>query len=60
MDRSALTDLTSLRVQNEQQEEVENLLSATLKYWLDREIQSKSFIEHLERTRNPGVYITGG
>ena len=60
MDRGTLTDLTSLRVQNEQQEEVENLLSATLKYWLDREIQSKSFIEHLERTRNPGVYITGG
>ena len=60
MDRCSLQDLASLRAQKELQEEVENLLSVALIYWLDREIQSKSFIEHLESIRRPGVYITGG
>ncbi len=53
-DRSSLSDLPSLRIQDGLGKELENLLSTTLKYWLDKEIQSKSFIEHLEHSGKAG------
>ena len=53
-DRSSLSDLPSLRLQDGLGTELENLLSTTLTYWLDKEIQSKSFIEHLEHSGKAG------
>ena len=57
LDRASLPELPMLRVPGGLQEEIKGLLSVTLKYWLDKEIRSKRFIEHLERTRQPGAYI---
>ena len=53
--RSSLEGASSLRADNDLGQELKILLSATLKYWLDKEIHSKSFLEHLGNPRNPGV-----
>ena len=47
--RASLPDLPSLRVQGGLQDEVRGLLSAALVFWLDREVRSRSFVEHLRR-----------
>ena len=57
LDRADLPELTNLRIRSGLSLELESLLSTTLKYWLDKEIRSKSFIEHLERSRPAGVYV---
>jgi len=57
LDRAPLQDITKLRISAGLQEGVKTLLAATLKYWLDKEIRSKSFMEHLEHSRPRGVYI---
>ena len=59
LDRGSLPELTSLLVQKDLQEELANVLSVTLRYWLDREIRSKTFLEHLQKREQIGVYITG-
>ena len=52
-----LSELTKLKVKNEQQDEVQNLLSVLLSYWLDSEIRSKSFMEHLHNMDKSTVYM---
>ena len=55
LDRSLLGEVPALLVQGGVREEIDHLLSLTLKYWVDREIRSKKFIDHLERTHWSGV-----
>ena len=59
LDRASLAQLPSLRLPVDTKDELDNLLSVTLKYWLDKEIRSKRFIEHLEQFRAVGVYTRG-
>ncbi len=56
LDRSDLPDIARFQVHGELEEELKSLLGATLKYWLDKEIQSKRFMEHLEHSHKSGVY----
>ena len=57
--RATLGELARLRTDIRLEEELKSLLSVALKYWLDREIQSKSFLEHLERHAPIEEYIRG-
>ena len=45
--RSSLEEACSLRLEPQLSRELTNLLSSTLKFWLDREIRSKTFLERL-------------
>ena len=56
LDGAALPDLLRLKVHHNLGEELSYLLSVTLRYWLDREIQSKSFLEHLQHRQRTEVY----
>jgi DNA repair protein RecO (recombination protein O) len=60
VDKAGLAQSSQLRVPSGLQDELKNLLSATLSYWLDREIRSKSFLEHLEHSHEPAVPAKGG
>ena len=55
IDRASLEELSMLRINAGLAAEIKNLLSVALKYWLDREIHSKTFIEHLEHSQKAGV-----
>ena len=59
LDRTGLPELYKLNIHGDLEEELKNLLSVTLKYWLDKEIQSKTFMEHLDRSQKAAVYIKG-
>ena len=59
LDRRSLPELSSLRVDKDLQNELADILSVTLTYWLDREIRSKTFLEHLQKRERIGVYIKG-
>ena len=59
LDRASLADLPTLRVASDLQGELKNLFSVTLRYWLDREIRSRKFMEHLEDAPRPEVYLSG-
>ena len=59
IDRASLPDLSQLRIDSDLQQELKDVLTATLKYWLDREIRSKRFLEHLENSAGLGVYTRG-
>ena len=50
LDRTYLPEVPTLLVNGGLQEELKNILSVSLRYWLDKEIQSKTFMEHLERS----------
>lgn len=54
-ERCQPSEAIKLRVPPTLREELQGLLLAALKYWLDKEIQSKSFMEHLERFAKTGV-----
>ena len=54
-DRSGLPDLDRLHVDKSLAEELKGLLAAAVRYWLDREIRSKSFLEHLQHAERTGV-----
>ena len=56
-DRAVRVEPVGLRVSNGLAAELKGLLSATLDYWLDREIRSKKFIEHLGRSPRSGVHV---
>jgi len=60
LDRTYLAELPNLHIDRSLGEELKTLLSATLKYWLDKEVQSQKFMEHLENSRKSGVYTGGG
>ena len=55
IDRASLEELSILRISTGLAVELKNLLSVALKYWLDREIHSKTFMEHLEHSQKAGV-----
>ena len=57
LDTASLSDLPELRIHSGLKEELGNLLSVTLKYWLDKEIRSKTFMEHLDDSQKTGVYM---
>ena len=57
--RGSLEDLTRLHVPGSLAEELKNLLSACLKYWLDKEIRSRSFMDHLEDSRKAVTQVAG-
>ena len=61
LDRAYLPELSKLHVHRYRglEEELKSILSVTLTYWLDKEIQSKTFMEHLEHSRETGVYMRG-
>jgi hypothetical protein len=37
-------------------QEIKSLLKMSVEYWLDKQIQSNSFMEQLHREGKPGVY----
>ena len=51
IDRASLPEFSRLRIDAGLAADLKNLLSVTLKYWLDKEIHSKTFIEHLEHSQ---------
>ena len=55
LEKTTLPELSKLHTSRGLEEELKHLLSTTLKYWLDKEIQSKTFMEHLEHPRKAGV-----
>ena len=57
LDTASLSDLPELRIHASLKEDLGNLLSVVLKYWLDKEIRSKTFMEHLDDSRKTGVYM---
>jgi DNA repair protein RecO (recombination protein O) len=46
--RSRLAELPRLQVNESLEHELKSLLGTTVEYWLDKEIRSNSFLEHLE------------
>ena len=56
LDRTTLPELPKLHTGSALDGDLKELLAATVTYWLDSEIRSKRFMEHLERTPGPGVY----
>ena len=59
LDGTALSEITKLHVDGGLQDELKNILSVTLRYWLDREIQSRTFMDHLDNTQRNGAQIRG-
>ena len=57
LDRALLPDTSRLQVTMGLATEVRGLLSAALKYWLDREIHSSTFLEHLKRPHTADPYV---
>ena len=57
LDRAAAPLLARLHVDGALQNQLMLLLSMTITFWLDREIRSKRFIQHLERSTDGGVYV---
>ena len=56
LERTSLPEVSTLRTGGALDGDLKELLSATVTYWLDSEIRSKRFMEHLERSPGPGVY----
>jgi len=46
--RSRIADLPQLQAHESLEQEVKSLLSTTLSYWMDKEIRTNSFLNHLE------------
>ena len=55
MDASSLDAALKLNLEATLDRELREHLAAALKYWLDDDIRSKRFLEHLERSERPGV-----
>ena len=55
LDRAQLQELLSLRMDGALKGELEALLGAAVNHWLDREIQSKDFMEHVQRFQVIGI-----
>ena len=56
LDRSRLVEVPPLSLEGALAQELKALLATTVKYWLDKEIRSSSFLEHLGRSPQPQVY----
>ena len=51
LERSALHNLPHLNISNTLEKELKSLLGNTVRYWIDKEIRSNAFIEHLEHLK---------
>jgi len=51
LERSALHNLPHLNIPNTLEKELKSLLGNTVRYWIDKEIRSNAFIEHLEHLK---------
>lgn len=56
LDRSKLADIPPLQMDGMLTQELKTLLSTTVEYWLDKEIRSSAFLEHLHKSPKPEVY----
>jgi DNA repair protein RecO (recombination protein O) len=48
--RSSINDLPPLHPHQPLEQEVKSLLGTSIRYWMDREIRSNSFLDHLEHS----------
>ena len=55
METASLDAAMELNVDEQLDRELSERLGASLKYWLDDDIRSKRFLEHLERTERQGA-----
>ena len=53
LDRSRLPELPSLNLDKSLAQELQILLALTIEYWLDKKIQSNSFMEQVQRESQP-------
>ena len=53
--RSHVTDLPSLRLDPSLTQELKAILTGTVQYWLDKEIRTNSFLNHLAHTKRAGA-----
>jgi len=56
LDRSHPTEIPSIQMDVPLAQEIKSLLKMSIEYWLDKQIQSNSFMEQLHREQKPGVY----
>ena len=56
LDRSQLREIPSLKLSDSLAQEIKSLLGMSIEYWLDKQIQSNSFLEQLHREEQSGVY----
>jgi DNA repair protein RecO (recombination protein O) len=56
LDRSHLNEIPSIQMDVPLAQEIKSLLKMSVEYWLDKQIQSNSFMEQLHREGKPGVY----
>ena len=56
LDRSQLREIPSLKLSDSLAQEIKSLLGMSIEYWLDKQIQSNSFLEQLHREEKSGVY----
>ena len=54
--RSQLAELPAIKMNQSLERELKWILTTTVQYWLDKEIQSNSFLEHLQRSPIGEVY----
>ena len=57
LERTSLCEVSKLRVHTDLEEELKHLMAVSLRYWLDKEVQSREFMEHLQRSQKTGVVI---
>ena len=56
LDRSPNNQIPSIELDASLSLEIRSLLKISIEYWLDKQIQSNSFLEQLHREEKPGVY----
>ena len=56
LDRSQNNQIPSIQMDDPLALEIRSLLKMSIEYWLDKQIQSNSFLEQLHREEKPGVY----
>lgn len=54
--RSSLAELPAINMNQTLELELKSILTTTVQYWLDKEIRSNSFLEHLQRSSKGEVY----
>jgi DNA repair protein RecO (recombination protein O) len=57
LDRSRPTEIPSIQMDVSLAQEIKSLLKMSIEYWLDKQIQSNSFMEQLHREGKHGVYF---
>ena len=57
LDRSRPTEIPSIQMDVSLAQEIKSLLKMSIEYWLDKQIQSNSFMEQLHREGKHGVFF---